>query len=48
MKRTRSAQMRDIRSLAKELRLNDEMKMLRQEKDNMIEISGAMNDDRSD
>ena len=48
---TRSPLMREIRSGAKELRLMDKMKMMRQEKDSRIkevlrQIFGAMNDDR--
>ena len=43
--------MREIRFVAKELRLIDEMKMMRQEKDSRInevlcQIFGATNDDR--
>ena len=46
---TRSPLMREIRSGAKEIRLMDKMKMMRQEKDSRIkevlrQIFGAMND----
>ena len=51
LERTRSALMREIRSGAKELRLMEKMKIMRQEKDSRIEevlhqISGAISNDR--